>query len=173
MWNIREAAESDRDAIWLIFHAVVASGDTYAFHPSISRDEALAYWLHPSCRSYVAERDGSVAGTYLIKPNQPGLGSHIANAAFMVAPASQGRGLGRAMGEHCLAEAHRLGFRAMQFNLVVSTNEPAVRLWRNLGFEIVGTLPGAFRHARRGLVDAYVMFRPLGDAPLDAPSRPT
>jgi ribosomal protein S18 acetylase RimI-like enzyme len=100
-------------------------------------------------------------GTYILKPNQPALGSHVANAAFMVLPAARGSGVGRGMGEHCLAEGRRLGFRAMQFNFVVSTNEAAVRLWQQLGFHIVGTLAEAFRHSQLGFVDAYVMFRML------------
>jgi ribosomal protein S18 acetylase RimI-like enzyme len=167
MHDIRPAAGSDSEAIWAIFRAVVACGDTYAFDPNGSRDEALAYWLNPSNRCYVAESNKVVAGTYILKPNQPGLGAHVANAAFMVAPGSRRLGLGRAMAEHCLAEAHRLGFRAMQFNFVVSTNAPAIRLWRKLGFEIVGTLPGAFRHADKGFVDAYVMFRSLSGEALE------
>jgi ribosomal protein S18 acetylase RimI-like enzyme len=109
----------------------------------------------------VAESGGRVVGTYLLRPNRPGLGSHVANAAFMVSPSARGLGVGRAMGEHCLAEARRLGYRAMQFNFVVSTNEAAVKLWQRLGFRIAGTLPGAFRHRTRGFVDAYVMFRTL------------
>ena len=164
MLTLRQAIASDSDSIWQIFHAVVASADTYVFDPGIPRDQALAYWLDSSTRCYVAERDGNIVGTYILKPNQPGLGSHIANAAFMVDPTARGLGLGRTMGEHCLAEARRLGFRGMQFNFVVSTNEPAVRLWQSLGFEIVGTLPGAFRHSREGFVDAYVMFRSLAEA---------
>ena len=167
-WKLRPAAASDSDSIWTIFKAVVARGDTYVFDPDISRDEALAYWLHPRARCYVAEREGVVLGTYVLKPNQPGLGAHVANAAFMVAPTTQGSGLGRVMAEHCLAEARRLGFRAMQFNFVVSTNERAIRLWRTMGFEVVGTLPGAFKHTEKGYVDAYVMFRSLaGDVSAD------
>lgn len=162
--SIREVASSDRDAIWAIFHAVVATGDTYVFDPGIARDDALAYWLDPAARCYVAEYDGTVVGTYIVKANQPSLGAHVANAAFMVAPSARGFHVGRAMGEHCLREARRLGFRAMQFNFVVSTNVPALRLWRQLGFAIVGTLPGAFRHPQKGFVDAYVMFRSLVDA---------
>jgi L-amino acid N-acyltransferase YncA len=161
MLTLRQARASDSDSIWDIFHAVVASGDTYVFDPGISRVEALAYWLDSPVRCYVAERDGIVVGTYILKPNQPGLGSHIANAAFMVAPSARGLGLGRTMGEHCLGEARRHGFRGMQFNFVVSTNAPAIRLWQQLGFDIVGTLPGAFRHSREGFIDAYVMFRSL------------
>ena len=160
--TLRRATEVDRDAIWGIFRGVVALGDTYAFDPGISRDEALAYWMEPGNHCHVAEREGTIAGTYILRPNQPGLGSHVANAAFMVAPSARGLGLGRAMGEHCLDEARRQGFRAMQFNFVVSTNETAIRLWQQLGFAIVGTLPGAFRHTQKGFVDAYVMFRSLG-----------
>jgi L-amino acid N-acyltransferase YncA len=162
--SIRPATIGDADAIWQIFHAVVATGDTYAFEPDTSRDDALAYWLHGSGDCHVAESDGTIVGMYVLKPNQPGLGSHVANAAFMVSPTARREGIGRAMGEHCLAEARRLGFRAMQFNLVVATNEAAVRLWQQLGFTIVGALPGAFRHATKGHVDAYVMYRSL-DAP--------
>ena len=102
-----------------------------------------------------------IVGTYILRPNQSGGGSHVANAAFMVAPEARGQGIGRAMGEHCLSEARRLGFRAMQFNFVVSTNESAVRLWQQLGFKIVGTLPGAFRHPEKGYIDVYVMHRSL------------
>jgi ribosomal protein S18 acetylase RimI-like enzyme len=158
MLTIREASEEDADAIWDIFRAVVAPGDSYVFEPSTSRDEALAYWFTPTTRTYVAESNSKVVGTYILRPNRPGLGSHIANAAFMVAPEARGLGIGYAMGQHCLAEARSLGYRAMQFNFVVSTNETAVRLWERLGFRIVGILPGAFRDLNRGYVDAYVMF---------------
>jgi L-amino acid N-acyltransferase YncA len=167
----REALEPDRDAVWRIFHAVVADGDTYVFDPETPRDEALAYWFHPTVRTYVAENDGQVVGTYILKPNQPGLGSHVANAAFMVAAATRGLGVGRAMCEHSLSEARRLGYRGMQFNFVVSTNQSAVRLWERLGFKIVGRLPGAFRHRTQGFVDAFVMYRSLDAAePGAAPS---
>jgi len=159
--DVRLATEADRDAIWNIFHAVVAPGDTYAFDPRISREDALAYWFREDTHTYVAEEDGHVVGTYILRANQPGSGSHVANAAFMVAPTAHGQGIGHAMGEHCLSEARRLGFRAMQFNFVVSANEGAIRLWKQLGFKIVGTLPGAFRHPEKGYVDVYIMFRSL------------
>jgi L-amino acid N-acyltransferase YncA len=159
--EIRPATDSDREAIWNIFHEIVAAGDTYAFDPTMSRDDALAYWFRPDTHTYVAENDGHVLGTYILRANQPGPGSHVANAAFMVAPDARGTGAGRKMGEHCLSEARRLGFRAMQFNFVVSTNRSAIHLWQQLGFKIVGTLPGAFRHPRKGYVDVYVMFRSL------------
>lgn len=156
--KIRAAAESDRAAIWKIFHEVVAAGDTYAIDPDMSREEALTYWFSADTRTYVADSTVGVAGTYILRPNQSGGGSHVANAAFMVAPEARGQGIGRAMGEHCLSEARRLGFRAMQFNFVVSTNESAVRLWQQLGFKIVGILPGAFCHPKKGYVDVYVMY---------------
>lgn len=161
--NIRSATDTDRDAIWKIFHDVVATGDTYVFDSNISREEALAYWFGPETRTYVAEEDRQVVGTYILRPNRPGLGAHVSNASFMVAPSARGLGVGRAMGEHCLNEARRIGFRAMQFNFVVSTNESAVHLWQELGFKIVGTLPGAFRHREKGYVDVHVMFRSLVD----------
>ena len=158
---VRAATRADDDAIWSIFHAVVAAGDTYTFDPQTPREDALAYWFRPDTHTYVAESEGQVVGTYILKPNQPALGSHVANAAFMVSPMARSSGIGRNMGEHCLTEALRLGFRAMQFNFVVSTNQAAVRLWQQLGFRIVGTLPEAFRHSRRGFVDVYVMFKSL------------
>jgi len=161
--KIRSAAEADRAAIWKIFHEVVAAGDTYAIDPDMSREEGLAYWFSADTRTYVADSAGGVVGTYILRPNQSGGGLHVANAAFMVAPDARGQGIGRAMAEHCLSEARRLGFRAMQFNFVVSTNESAVHLWQGLGFKIVGTLPGAFRHPEKDYVDVYVMHRSLLD----------
>ena len=159
MVEIREATAADRDAIWDIFHEVVAARDTYAFDPGMSRHDALEYWFGADTRTYVAESRGRILGTYILRPNQSGGGSHVANAAFMVASDARGQGIGRAMAEHCLSEARLLGFRAMQFNFVVSTNDSAVRLWQKLGFKIVGTLPGAFHHPEKGYVDVYVMFR--------------
>jgi ribosomal protein S18 acetylase RimI-like enzyme len=161
MLSIRAAGPEDADALWALFQTVVLPGDTFAFAPETSRDEALAAWLSPAVHTHVALDGAQVAGASLLKPNQPGLGAHVANAAFMVAPWARGRGVGRALGEHVLAEARRLGYRAMQFNLVVATNQPAVALWTKLGFRIVGTLPGAFRHRTLGFVDAHVMYREL------------
>ncbi|MGI9086454.1 MAG: GNAT family N-acetyltransferase [Chthoniobacterales bacterium] len=158
---IRPATSADAEEIWQIFHAVVAGGDVYPFDPEISRTDALAYWFQTGAHGFVSEIEGEICGSYIVKPNQPGLGAHIANAAFMVAPSARGRGVGRALGEHCLAAAKRLGFRAMQFNFVVATNKPAVVLWQNLGFEIIATVPQAFRHRALGYVDAHVMFRTL------------
>ena len=161
MLTIRPATDGDHDSIWHIFHQVVAPGDTYAIDPAISREDAIAYWFRADTRTYVAELDQRMAGTYTLRPNRGGGGAHVSNASFMVNPAAAGQGVGRAMASHCLDQARRFGYRAMQFNFVVSTNERAVRLWQKLGFTIVGTLPGAFRHPARGFVDAYVMYRHL------------
>jgi L-amino acid N-acyltransferase YncA len=162
--TIREATDRDRDAIWEIFRATVTPGDAFVYDPTTPREEAEAYWFATGTRTYIAEQNGRVVGSYILRPNRPGLGNHVSNAGFMVDPAARRLGVGRAMGEHALEEARRLGYRAMQFNFVIATNESAVRLWQQLGFSIVGTLPGAFRHARDGLVDAYVMFRSLEEA---------
>jgi GNAT superfamily N-acetyltransferase len=163
--TIRLATELDHDAVWDIFQSVVEPGDCFAFDPRTSSEEALAYWFREDTKTYVAEASGTVVGTYLLRANQPGLGDHVANGAFMVSPTARGRGVGKRMGEHALAEARRFGFRAMQFNFVVSRYKPALRLWEKLAFRIVGTLPCAFRHAEYGFVDAHVMFRTLDDVP--------
>lgn len=159
--KIRSATTKDHAAIWNIFHEIIAAGDTYAFDPRMSREEALTYWFGADTHTYVAEEDGSVVGTYILRSNQSGPGSHVANAAFMVARDAEGAGVGRRMAEHCLSEARRMGFRAMQFNFVISTNTRAIHLWNQLGFKIVGTLPGAFRHSEKGYVDVHVMYRSL------------
>jgi len=159
--TIREAREGDGDAIWEIFRATVAPGNAFVYDPRTPREEAMAYWFAKGTRTYVAEHDGKIVGSYILRDNRPGLGNHVSNAGFMVDPDERRLGVGFAMGEHALAEARRLGYRAMQFNFVISTNESAVRLWQRLGFRIIGTLPGAFRHSQKGLVDAYVMFRSL------------
>src|SRR6266496_3462491 len=159
--QIRPAINADHDAIWNIFAEIIAAGDTYAFDPQMSREEALAYWFRADTHTYVAEENDGVVGTYILRPNQSGPGSHVANAAFMVARDAEGAGVGRRMAEHCLSEALRIVFRGMQFNFVISTNTRAIHLWNQLGFKIVGTLPGAFRHPEKGYVDLYVMYRSL------------
>ena len=159
MITIRRAEEADFDAIWRIFHEVVRRGDTYTFEPETTREQAHSIWMSSGQTTYVACVDDRIVGTYILKPNQPGLGSHVANAGYMVSVDGRGKGVGSAMCEHSLEEARRAGFQAMQFNIVVSTNESAVALWRKFGFSIVGTLPRAYRHRELGLVDAYVMHR--------------
>lgn len=157
--RIVPASPSHLDSIWEIFRQVAASGDTYVFDPSISREDALSYWTADGTRTYAAISGGHVAGTYILKPNHPGLGSHVANASYMVSPSARGLGIGSAMCAHSIEEARRLGFLAMQFNIVVSTNTAAISLWKKHGFAIVGTLPKAFRHKESGYVDAFVMHR--------------
>jgi len=161
--DIRRAVEADFDRMWPIFHAVVATGETYALSPATTREDARAYWFGSGSTTYVAVDGRRVLGMYKFRANQRDLGSHVANASFMVDPAAQGTGIGKALGQHCLREARKAGYQAMQFNFVVSTNTGAVSLWKNLGFAIVGTLPKAFNHARLGYVDAYVMHRFLND----------
>lgn len=162
MIEIRMAIDSDFEDIWQIFKQVIERGDTYTYDPSTTEDEARSIWMNSSIKTYVASIEGTIAGTYILRPNQPGLGCHVANAGYMVHPNYQGKGIGKAMCQHSLKEARRDGFLAMQFNIVVSTN-PAVHLWQKMGFTIVGTLPKAFRHRELGLVDAYVMHRFLDD----------
>ncbi len=157
--KIRSANESDRDAIWEIFREVIAAGETYPLDSNISRDDALAYWFQRNAHVFVVEQDRQIPGAYTLHPNQVAGGAHVANAGFIVSKAARGQGIGRAMGEHCLKEARRLGFKAMQFNFVISTNELAVKLWQDLGMKIVGTLPNAFKHPTRGYVDVYVMYQ--------------
>jgi L-amino acid N-acyltransferase YncA len=162
--TFRRAVEADWPAVWRVFRRVVATGDTYAYAPGSSEAEARSAWWHVDearTVTFVAEVAGEVVGTALLKPNLPGLGDHVANAGWMVDPDAAGRGVGRAFAEHVIAEAAALGFTAMQFNAVVATNARAIALWNSLGFEIVGTVPGGFRHRRHGATDLHIMFRTL------------
>lgn len=161
MVTIRKAESRDRDQVGQIISAVISTGDTYVFDPETTKEEMLAYWFSPEKHVYVAEESGSILGTFWLKPNQPGLGDHVCNAAYMVSPAAHGKGIGRQMAEYSLDEARRLGFTAMQFNFVVASNTAAVRLWHSIGMEIIGTIPGAFRHKQNGPTDAYIMHREL------------
>jgi L-amino acid N-acyltransferase YncA len=159
MITIRKAQESDFDSIWEIFHQIVAQGDTYPYDPDTTKDQAYFIWMSKDVTTYVACMDEVVVGTYILKSNQPGLGSHVANAGYMVKSDYVRKGIGKAMCEHSLMEARKAGFLAMQFNFVVSTNARAIALWKKMGFSIVGTLPKVFQYKRLGLVDAYVMHR--------------
>jgi GNAT superfamily N-acetyltransferase len=147
---IRTATVHDDDAIQRIIVPVIRAGETYALPPDWTAHEALAYWRSPGHTVFVAD-DGAVIGTYYIRPNQCGGGSHVANCAFMTAPSAAGRGVASAMCAHALHYAAACGYLAMQFNFVVSTNSRAMALWQRFGFEIVGRLPGAFRHPALGL----------------------
>ena len=162
--QIRPATPADDDAVWRILEPMIRAGETYPLAREMRRHEALAYWCAPEHEVFVALDGGEVAGTYYLRANQKGGGAHVANCGYVTAPHASGRGVGRAMCEHSLARAGARGFRAMQFNFVVSSNTRAVRLWQSCGFEIVGRLPEAFRHPTAGLVDALVMVRPLTEA---------
>ncbi|MEM7503889.1 MAG: GNAT family N-acetyltransferase [Pseudomonadota bacterium] len=156
--EIRPAIDRDREAIQQMAQEVVDAGDAFVFD---AVPDVMDYWSQPGGHVFVATRGADVLGTYVIKPNQKGRGSHVANTGYMVSKAARGLGLGRSMGEHSLTMARELGFTAMQFNMVVATNESAVRLWESLEFEVVGRLPRVFRHADLGHVDALIMFRAL------------
>lgn len=158
---IRPARPEDADPIWAILEPTIRAGETYALPRDGSREAMLTYWFAPGNRVFVAEQAGAVFGTYALRANQPGGGSHVANAGFMTRPDATGRGIARAMGAHALTEARDAGFLAMQFNFVVATNDRAVALWRSFGFAEVGRLPAVFRHPTFGLVDAMIMHRTL------------
>ena len=160
--TIREARRSeDSDAIWTILEPVIRAGETYALDRDLTREQALAYWFSDGNEVFVADDGDQIVGTYFLHPNQKGGGSHVANCGYITAAAASGKGIARRMCRHSLEYAKSQGFRAMQFNFVVKTNERAVRLWESLGFSIIGTLPEAFLHPVHGYTDAYVMYRRL------------
>jgi ribosomal protein S18 acetylase RimI-like enzyme len=158
---VRGVELGDAGAIWRILEPMIRAGETYPLPREMSKDEALAYWMGADHEVFVAEEDGEIVGTYFLKANQKGGGAHVANCGYVTAAAAQGRGLARMMCEHSIKRAKERGFRAMQFNFVVATNENAVRLWQSCGFQIVGRLPGAFLHPKLGYVDTLVMYREL------------
>ena len=159
--RIRLAETQDADAIWAILRPVFRAGDTYAVDPAISRDDALAYWMDQPAACYVAQRDGEIVGTYYIKTNQQGGGAHVCNCGYMVSASARGQGIAALMCEESQAQAAQMGYRAMQFNFVLTSNAGAVHLWRKLGFAVLGTIPQAFDHPHLGLVDAHVMHKAL------------
>ena len=163
MMLIRPAVEADHAGVLAIVAPTLRAGETYAISRDLDDEGALNYWFAPSHEVFIAEEDGSFLGTYYLMANQQGGGAHVSNCGYMTAPAAQGKGIARAMCEHSLQRARERGFRAMQFNHVVSTNHRAVALWQKLGFAIVGTLPKAFYHPVHGYVDSYVMFRDLSE----------
>lgn len=158
---LREIGADEFARAWPVFKAVIAGGDTYSYPPDLDMAQARALWTTPPSRCFLAERDGEVLGCYMLRPNQPGLGDHVANCGYMVAAAARGQGIASRMCEHSLVQARAAGFRAMQFNSVVSSNAGAVRLWQRHGFAIVGTVPAAFRHATLGPTDIHIMYRAL------------
>jgi ribosomal protein S18 acetylase RimI-like enzyme len=162
MYQVRQFQENDWPAIWSFLQPTFAAGDTYTFAPDSTESEIHRAWIEVPSATFVAcDEGGHIVGTYFIKPNQPGLGYHVCNCGYVVDPQVQGKGIAALMCEHSQKEAVAMGFKAMQFNFVVSTNERAVRLWQRLGFSVVGRLPKAFRHQSLGYVDALVMFKDL------------
>ena len=159
--EIRRATPADAAGIWAMLQPVIEEGETYALDRDMKREEALSYWMGGDRETFVAEEEGALVGTYYLRRNQAGGGSHVANCGYVTSREASGRGVARRMCLHSVDRAKRGGYRAMQFNFVVSTNERAVGLWQSLGFTIVGRLPDAFRHPSAGFVDAFVMFRSL------------
>ncbi|APD07173.1 hypothetical protein UJ101_01657 [Flavobacteriaceae bacterium UJ101] len=159
--NIRKALETDFESIWEIFSKVIESGDTYVFTPNTPKKDLKKHWFANYMETFVIEDHEQILGTYIIKPNQIGLGNHIANCSYMVNPISQGKGIGKKLCEHSLQIAKERGFEGIQFNIVVSTNKRAVDLWKFFGFEIIGITPNGFRHVKLGLVDTFIMYKCL------------
>jgi len=162
MIQIRRYEQKDWGDLWPILKHVFRLGETYPYSPEITEEESHNVWVVAPAATFVALNESNeIVGTYYIKPNQPGLGSHVCNCGYIVSASNRSKGIGVTMCEHSQEEARKLGFRSMQFNLVVSDNKGAVRLWKKLGFRIIGTLPGAFRHKKSGYVDALVMYKQL------------
>jgi L-amino acid N-acyltransferase YncA len=158
---IRAATEADWPAIWAMFRQVAAAGDAFAYDTDTPESVARQLWFEPPARPFVAEFEGDLAGTYYVRPNQPGRGSHVANAGYLVAAAARGQGIASALCAHSIATARQHGYRAMQFNYVVSTNIPAIRVWEKHGFAVVGRVPQAFRHDSGSFVDVLIFHREL------------
>ena len=157
--KIRPATPEDFDAIWPIFHEIVSRAETYAYAPDTNKEQAFRLWMEAPRLTFVAEEAGQVLGTYYLKTNQGGPGDHVCNCGYMVSSSARGRGLATAMCQHSQRIAKTLGYKAMQFNFVASTNEGAVKLWTKLGFATAGRLPKAFKHPAQGYVDALVMYK--------------
>jgi len=160
---IREMTENDFKMFWPTFETIILAEQTYAFDSKMGYEEALQLWLKSPLKTYVFEEDGVILGSYYIKSNAMGPSAHISNCGYMVSEAARGKGIARKLCEHSQEVAKELGFSAMQFNSVVSTNEIAIKLWQKLGFDIIGTIPKAYKHRELGLVDAYIMYKLLDD----------
>lgn len=158
---IRPITSNEFDLVWPIFESVVRAGTTYSYAPDMSFEQGRDTWCAPEKTPYVALNDNQPVGTFYIRPNQLGLGDHIANGGFMVAQGHCGKGYGTQMGKAMVDEAKRLGYHGMQFNFIVEDNEPSLRIWKKLGFDIVGTVPDAFRHASKGLMPVHIMYKTL------------
>lgn len=161
MLTIRNATETDWPALWVMFQGVATAGDVFAYDENTTEEVARKLWFDPPTVCFVADEGDRIVGSYFLRCNQPGRGSHVANGGYMVSPEVRGRGIASAMCEHSIATAHQLGFTAMQFNFVAASNASALRVWQKHGFVVVGRLPGAFRHKEFGFIDALVMFKTL------------
>ncbi|CAD5282522.1 Acetyltransferase [Alteromonas sp. 38] len=156
---IREITKLDFESFWPTFYSVIQAQETYAFDPNMTLEEAYSLWCEIPLNAYVFVESNAVLGTYYIRPNAMGPSSHICNCGYMVSPEARGKGIARLMCEHSQKKAIELGFDAMQYNSVVSTNNVAVRLWEKLGYSIIGTIPKAYKHGQLGLVDSYIMYK--------------
>ena len=161
MIQIRRFLTRDWTMLWSIIEPVFRAGETYAFSPGITEEDAYHIWIEKPKATFVAFHEDRLVGTYFIRENQPGLGAHVCNCGYIVGEKDRGKGVASRMCEHSQDKAVEFGFAAMQYNLVVSTNESAIRIWKSHGFEIVGTLPKAFKHSKLGLTDALVMYKLL------------
>ncbi len=159
--NIVQMTERDFEEFWPTFKEIVAAEETYAFDPDMSYDEAVTLWIHSAKVAYVVKEDGEVLGSYFLRKNASGPSSHISNCGYMVLPRARGKGVAKAMCLHSQQQALQLGFSAMQFNSVVSTNTVAIKLWKKLGFKVIGTIPRGYKHKRLGFVDSYIMYKEL------------
>ena len=159
--TVRVATKKDEEALWKILEPVIRKGGTYVFSLDKSKESLMGYWLGADKTTFAIERGGALVGTFYLKANQEGLGDHICNAGFVVAPEVEGQGVGRWMGEFAQVEAKSRGFLAMQFNFVIQTNQPAVHLWKSLGFSVLGEIPEAYRHPKLGLVSALIFYKKL------------
>ena len=159
--HIRKALANDFDTVWEIFSKVIKTADTYVFNPNTPKSDLKKHWFADYMETYVIEEDGFVLGTYIIKPNQIDLGSHIANCSYMIHPDAQGKGFGKKLCAHSIDRAKQVGYEGIQFNIVVSSNTEAVKLWEKFGFNIIGTTPKGFRHSNLGLIDTYIMYKTI------------
>lgn len=161
--QIRPATSADLDRVWQLWKIIMDQKIYFPYDDSYTREQIEAGWINLTNSIHVAEQEGTIVGAYILKPNQPGYGSHIANAAYLVDTQVRSQGIGAQLCAHSVATAGVLGYRGLQFNLVVSTNKAAIRVWQANGFKIIGTVPGGFYHVELGYVDAYIFFRDLTD----------
>ena len=159
--KITPATSADEERIWALLQPVFSAGDTYAVDPLIDREAAIAYWMEADRTAFILRIEGQAVGTYYIRPNQPGGGAHICNCGFITAPSARGKGVARRMLDHALIEAKQQGYRAMQFNFVLASNQRALAIWQRNGFATIGRIPQAFLHPKQGYVDALILHRSL------------